>query len=159
MDDKIPHKRDQRPVMITSKSLKNHPVCWGAHCSTIAGPEFDYPGGTPAPIWLSNADFYPLHNLATTYSCRPALSPQHTHNSEFPWDHGPKHMCELMIIWGQKKHNSIISKENKYPQMKSKTSEWVMSKDEVSSYWNQHTASVNRRFVFSPILVNAQVFL
>lgn len=74
MDDKIPHKRDQRTVMITSKSLKNLPVCCGTHCSTIAGPEYDYPGCTPAPIWLSNADFYPLHNLATTYSCHPALA-------------------------------------------------------------------------------------
>lgn len=43
--------------------------------------------------------------------------------------------------------------------MKSKISEQVMSKDEVSSYWNQHTASVNMRFVCSPLLVSAQDFL
>jgi len=74
MDDKIPHKRDCSGVLITSKPLKNLPVCTETHCSTIAGQEYDYPGGMPAPIWHSNADFYSLHNLATTYSCRPALA-------------------------------------------------------------------------------------
>ncbi len=145
--------------MITSKSLKNHPVCWGAHCSTIAGPEFDYPGGTPAPIWLSNADFYPLHNLATTIQLPPSPFPQHTHNSEFPWDHGPNQHVWANDNLRAKKAQQHYVKRKQIPTMKSKTSEWVMSKDEVSSYWNQHTASVNRRFVFSPILVNAQVFL
>lgn len=68
------HIKDHRLVLITSKSLKNLPVFKGTHCSSIAGHEYDYPGGTPAPIWRSNAEFYPLHNLATTYSCRPALA-------------------------------------------------------------------------------------
>lgn len=34
-----------------------------------------------------------------------------------------------------------------------------MSNDEMSSCWNRHPASVNRRFVCSPLLVNAHDFL
>lgn len=158
MDDKIPHKTDQRTVMISSQSLKNFPVCRGTHCRTIAGREYDYPGGTPGPIWRSNADFYPLHNLETTFSCRPALALNAPTTQSFLETRGQL-TCELMIIWGHKSTTALSKKKTNTHKWKCKTSELVMSKDEVSSYWNQHTASVNRRFVCSSLLVNAQDFL
>lgn len=156
MDDKIPHKRDctdyfkisKEPPSLLRNTLQHH--CWTGvwlpwrHASSYLALK----------CW-----FLPITQPGNNIQLPPSPCPQCTNNSEFPWDHGPKCMCELMIIWGQKKAQKHYVKWKQIPTMKSKTSEWVMSKDEVSSYWNQHTASVNRRFVCSPLLVKAQDFL